>query len=113
MAGRARKSSFPARPRRTALHRGLLGPGPSSELGASLLQGWLPLFDVAPRPELIRLIQALDAQGHLLCSVRPVARRYAYLTTIAPPTDVDRMPAPHLGPTRVTEVAEKRLSSFS
>lgn len=80
---------------------------------ASLLQGWLSLFDVAPCPELIRLIQALDAQGHLRCSVRPVARRYAYLATIAPPTDVDRMLAPHLGPTRVTEVAEKCLSSFS
>jgi S-adenosylmethionine-diacylgycerolhomoserine-N-methlytransferase len=48
------------------------------------LQGWLRLFDVEPRPDLLRTLRALDAEGTLSCSITPVARRYAYLATVAP-----------------------------
>ena len=54
-----------------------------SPVGAAL-QSWLRWFDVAPRPDLLRTLRALDADGRLSCSIMPVARRYAYLATVAP-----------------------------
>jgi S-adenosylmethionine-diacylgycerolhomoserine-N-methlytransferase len=48
------------------------------------LQRWLRLFDVEPRPDLLRTLHQLDAEGRLSCSITPVARRYAYLATVAP-----------------------------
>jgi S-adenosylmethionine-diacylgycerolhomoserine-N-methlytransferase len=47
------------------------------------LRTWLGLFDVEPRPDLLRTLRTLAAEGRLSCSVVPVARRYAYLATIA------------------------------
>ena len=50
----------------------------------AIVQRWLSLFDVIPRPALIRRLQALEGQGQLRCCIQPVARRYAYLATVAP-----------------------------
>jgi len=48
------------------------------------LQSWLRLFDVETRPDLLRTLQTLDAEGGWSCSITPIARRYAYLATVAP-----------------------------
>ncbi len=69
------------------------------------LRRWLSLFDVFPRPALIRMLRTLEAQKQLRCSIRPVARRYAYFATVAPPLPeaapverpVDRIPAETAG----------------
>ena len=50
----------------------------------TVLQRWLRLFYVEPRPDLLRTLYELDAEGHLSCSITSVARRYAYLATVAP-----------------------------
>lgn len=49
---------------------------------APLLQTWLSLFDVHPRPDLLPTLRALEAAGCLSCAVVPVARRYAYLAVV-------------------------------
>jgi S-adenosylmethionine-diacylgycerolhomoserine-N-methlytransferase len=51
---------------------------------ASLLHTWLSLFNVHPRPELLRTLRALETAGCLSCAVVPVARRYAYLVVVEP-----------------------------
>lgn len=51
---------------------------------AGFLRRWLALFDVTPRPGILRTLRALDGQGALSCSADAVARRYAYLITVAP-----------------------------
>ena len=51
---------------------------------ARIVQGWLSLFDVSPRCSLVPRLRALDDRGRLACTVRPVARRYAYLVSVAP-----------------------------
>ena len=56
------------------------------------LQRWLRLFDVEPRPDLLRTLHQLDAEGRLSCSITPVARRYAYLATVAPRNDGPTQP---------------------
>ena len=50
---------------------------------ASLLRQWLSLFDVTPRLDLVRTLQSIDAQGHLSCTITSVARRYAFVASIA------------------------------
>jgi S-adenosylmethionine-diacylgycerolhomoserine-N-methlytransferase len=77
------------------------------------LQGWLRLFDVEPRPDLLRTLQTLDADGCLSCSITPVARRYAYVATVAP-RGSSPIPsaAPLSGPDRDGVVSEsKRFGS--
>ncbi len=49
-----------------------------------LLHTWLSLFDVHPRPELLRTLRTLETEGRLSCAVVPVARRYAYLAVVEP-----------------------------
>lgn len=49
---------------------------------AETLQRWLALFDVYPRPALVRTLAALDDVDGLSCSVEPVAQRYAYRATL-------------------------------
>lgn len=48
----------------------------------TLLQGWLDLFDVRPRPELIQSLRTLGAAGYARCTVDSIAGRYAYLAAI-------------------------------
>jgi len=56
------------------------------------LQRWLRLFEVESRPDLLRTLHQLDAEGRLSCSITPVARRYAYLATVAPRNDGPTQP---------------------
>jgi len=49
----------------------------------TVLQRWLRLFDVEPRPDLLDTLHQLDTESHLSCSITSVARRYAYLATVA------------------------------
>jgi len=53
------------------------------------LRSWLRLFDVKPRPALLQTLRHLDANGRLSCSITPIARRYAYLATVAPRSTKD------------------------
>lgn len=53
---------------------------------ASLLQGWLSLFDVHHRPELLAYLRALDADGTGTLTLEPVARRYAYVARLQLPS---------------------------
>jgi S-adenosylmethionine-diacylgycerolhomoserine-N-methlytransferase len=46
-----------------------------------VLKGWLDLFHVHFRPELIEHLQKLDEQHVGKLTLQPVARRYAYLAT--------------------------------
>ena len=46
-----------------------------------LITGWLNLFHVHHRPELLEYLQELDARGVGSLTLKPVARRYAYLAT--------------------------------
>ncbi len=50
-----------------------------------MLRSWLRLFDVVPRSDLLRTLQRLDQHGRLSCSIAPIAHRYAFLATVAPP----------------------------
>lgn len=52
------------------------------EWTAMILQRWLALFDVYPRPDLIRALRRLDEVDGVTCTVAPVAYRYAYCSTI-------------------------------
>ncbi len=45
------------------------------------LKGWLNLFHVHFRPELLEYLQELDGKGVGTLSLKPVAGRYAYLAT--------------------------------
>ena len=47
-----------------------------------LLQGWLSLFGVHPRPALLEELRALDDEGIASLSLEPVAGRYAYLARL-------------------------------
>jgi len=47
----------------------------------SLLQGWLELFHVHHRPELLDYLRALDAKGVGKLTLQSVAGRYAYIAT--------------------------------
>ena len=47
----------------------------------ALLRWWLNLFHVHYRPELLEYLQELDASGVGSLTLKPVARRYAYLAT--------------------------------
>ena len=51
---------------------------------APTLQRWLAVFDVVPRLDLLRILRMLADRGWVSCSIKPVARRYAYLATVAP-----------------------------
>lgn len=53
-------------------------------LAGAALKRWLDFFDVESRPDLLRTLRSLDAQGHISCTISPVARRYAYLATVSP-----------------------------
>jgi S-adenosylmethionine-diacylgycerolhomoserine-N-methlytransferase len=55
---------------------------------ASALQHWLALFDVHPRPDLIRTLRRLDRVNGLHTTVEPVVRRYAYRATVHAPGPV-------------------------
>jgi S-adenosylmethionine-diacylgycerolhomoserine-N-methlytransferase len=46
-----------------------------------VLKAWLNLFHVHYRPELLEYLQELDAKGVGSLTLKPVARRYAYLAT--------------------------------
>jgi S-adenosylmethionine-diacylgycerolhomoserine-N-methlytransferase len=46
-----------------------------------VLTGWLHLFHVQHRPELLGYLRELDAQGIGSLTLKPIARRYAYLAT--------------------------------
>jgi S-adenosylmethionine-diacylgycerolhomoserine-N-methlytransferase len=46
-----------------------------------MLKRWLERYHVHYRPELLDYLQELDAQGIGTLSLKPVARRYAYLAT--------------------------------
>jgi S-adenosylmethionine-diacylgycerolhomoserine-N-methlytransferase len=48
---------------------------------AGLLRWWLKKFHVEYRPELLEYLQELDARGVGTLSVKPVARRYAFIAT--------------------------------
>ena len=52
---------------------------------AEALQRWLALFDVHPRPALVRTLTALDDINDFSCTLTPVARRYAYRATLHAP----------------------------
>lgn len=49
---------------------------------APLLQRWLSIFDVRPRPALLRTLCTLDDNGWLSCDVHSVGGRYAYLAVV-------------------------------
>lgn len=49
---------------------------------ATILQRWLALFDVYPRPDLIHTLQRLDEIDGLSCTVTPIGHRYAYFATV-------------------------------
>lgn len=49
---------------------------------APLLHSWLDLFDVTPRPDVLKSLRALEREGVISCSVVPVARRYAVLAVV-------------------------------
>lgn len=49
-----------------------------------LLRGWLDLFHVRHRPELLDHLRALEMRGGGRFSLAPVAGRYAWLGTLAP-----------------------------
>ena len=49
---------------------------------ATLLQAWLALFDVYPRPALIDSLKQLDATDRARLRLAPIAGRYAYLATL-------------------------------
>jgi S-adenosylmethionine-diacylgycerolhomoserine-N-methlytransferase len=66
---------------------------------AVVLQSWLSLFDVEPRPDLLRTLRRLDADGHLSCTITPVARRYAYLATVVPHAPGSPLPSELTSPT--------------
>ena len=51
---------------------------------APALQSWLSLFDVTPRPDLLRALQALDERQWLSCTIEPIGRRYAYVAVVEP-----------------------------
>lgn len=53
----------------------------------TVLQRWLRLVDVEPRTDLLHILREFDAEGRLSCSITSVARRYAYLATVAPRDD--------------------------
>lgn len=79
-----------------------------SVVGATL-RGWLGLLDVEPRPALLR---TLEAEDRLSCSIVPVARRYAYLATIAHRDTSPRPTAPSPSTPRDEPPSEsKRLDS--
>jgi len=57
---------------------------------APTLQNWLSLFDVRPRPHLLRTLRMLDDRGWLSCTIQSVGGRYAYLAIVEPvPERVD------------------------
>jgi len=58
----------------------------------ALLRRWLALFDVTPRPALLRTLRTLDGQGILSHAVEPIARRYAHLITIDLPRSASASP---------------------
>lgn len=77
---------------RTALHEALTHLAPDGRLyvvdfwdqaqwpdwSATLLQEWLDLFDVSPRPAVPNTLSQIGETGNVDCTVEGIARRYAY-----------------------------------
>lgn len=59
---------------------------------APALQNWLSLFDVQPRPALLRTLRTLDDKGGLSCTIQSIGGRYAYLAVVEPAPERDAAP---------------------